>query len=309
MVTKLILLIIILLLVGNLSVFGDNKSEDMLVDLKIGIKNYGQKPPGITPELFAPGIVSTKNHEFGCCLSPDGKEFYFTRRHPEINSNRIMVTQLMDSGWAEPKMVPVAGDKDGFEPTISPDGKRLYYIGMVLTPQPGKPPMDVYYVERSDSGWGGPHELGHPFNPGRAMFISMTKKGTIYTTNISSGPGRERLVRSQYVDGKYTDYEPLEPPIASGNGEMYPYIAPDESYIIFTSFRLGGRQDAAMFVSFKLKNGSFGEPVKIETGLPRSAMGWVSADDQYLFFTSMDENNTGDIYWVSMDIIENLRPK
>ena len=47
----------------------------------------GQKPPGNIPEIFAPGIISTEAHEFSCCFSPDGKEFYFTRMHPELRQN------------------------------------------------------------------------------------------------------------------------------------------------------------------------------------------------------------------------------
>ena len=35
-----------------------------------------QKLPGMTPEIFAPGIISTEKHEFLCCFSPDGNEFY-----------------------------------------------------------------------------------------------------------------------------------------------------------------------------------------------------------------------------------------
>ncbi|MBE0664402.1 MAG: hypothetical protein IH584_01170 [Candidatus Aminicenantes bacterium] len=32
----------------------------------------GQKPPGTTPELFAPGIVSTGLNELNSVFSPDG---------------------------------------------------------------------------------------------------------------------------------------------------------------------------------------------------------------------------------------------
>lgn len=40
----------------------------------------GQKPPGLTPEMFAPGLISTKdNIEFAGTFSPDFKEFFFTR--------------------------------------------------------------------------------------------------------------------------------------------------------------------------------------------------------------------------------------
>ena len=39
----------------------------------------GQKPPGKTPELFAPGIVSKKNSKEHClAVSPKGDEMFFT---------------------------------------------------------------------------------------------------------------------------------------------------------------------------------------------------------------------------------------
>jgi len=40
----------------------------------------GQKPPGLTPEVFAPGIVSTEHRAWGGSFTPDMKEYYFARR-------------------------------------------------------------------------------------------------------------------------------------------------------------------------------------------------------------------------------------
>ena len=37
----------------------------------------GQKPPGMAPELFAPGIISLGYHEHRLAISPDGTEIYF----------------------------------------------------------------------------------------------------------------------------------------------------------------------------------------------------------------------------------------
>src|SRR5690606_18870087 len=36
----------------------------------------GQKPPGLIPEAFAPGIVTTEHYEFSGVFTPDQKEFY-----------------------------------------------------------------------------------------------------------------------------------------------------------------------------------------------------------------------------------------
>ena len=41
----------------------------------------GQAPPGSTPKLFAPGLVSTRHHEHsGAVFSPDGDEVFWTVR-------------------------------------------------------------------------------------------------------------------------------------------------------------------------------------------------------------------------------------
>jgi tetratricopeptide (TPR) repeat protein len=61
----------------------------------------GQKPPGLKPEVFAPGIVSTRGgHEFSCTFSPDGKEFYFNRG-PDI-----FVCRWEKEGWTAPEPAP-----------------------------------------------------------------------------------------------------------------------------------------------------------------------------------------------------------
>ena len=52
----------------------------------------GQQVPGMTPQIFAPGIVSTSGHEYAPTFTPDGNDLYYGhfRRHeqiPFINDN------------------------------------------------------------------------------------------------------------------------------------------------------------------------------------------------------------------------------
>lgn len=100
----------------------------------------GQKPPGTKPDVFAPGIVSTAAHEFSCCFSPDGHEFYFARRHPDLNQPVLMVTQLRDGQWTDPDIVPFVEKQPSFEPIVTTDNKRLYFqSGKPIPGQPGPP--------------------------------------------------------------------------------------------------------------------------------------------------------------------------
>ena len=114
---------------------------------------------------------------------------------------------------------------------------------------------------------------------------------------------------SRPADGKYSEYEPLPSPVNSPGGEIYPFIAPDESYIIFASLGREEGRAAGLYVSFRSKQGAWSEPAHVATGQPSSAMPWVSPDGKYLFFTSKSGRLNGDIYWVDAAVFKKLRPE
>jgi hypothetical protein len=267
----------------------------------------GQSPPGTTPEIFAKGIVSTDGHEFSCCFSPNGNEFYFAGQNPKSRQTVVMVCRLVDGFWTKP--APEAALLSGgftFEPFVTPDNKRLYFqtTGVVN----GKPEMMTKYVERNDKGWGKIKDPGAPFNPGKTMHITSTLDGTIYTTDISGGMGSESLGMIKKVNGEYKNLEKLGQPFNKSEKQQHPWIAPDESYIIFTVRRPGQNTVSVLFCSFKSKNGKWSEPVELKLGMD-AGQPFISFDGKYLFFTTGDPRVGSDIYWVSAKIIEDLRPK
>ena len=69
------------------------KKENNSVDIEN--QYLGQKPPGSTPVLFAPSIISTEAFEFAISFSNDGKDIFFTRRpNNEGGGNSIFHTFL-----------------------------------------------------------------------------------------------------------------------------------------------------------------------------------------------------------------------
>jgi len=264
----------------------------------------GQKPPGKTPEIFAPGIISTDKHEFSCCFSPDGNEIYFTRMNPEERQNYVMYTRLQDGVWTEPAVAPFAGPFT-FEPFISSDNKRVWFqTGKVAD---GQLLMYTMFAERTDNGWSEARDPGEPFNPMKTMHISCTLNGTIYTTDISGGMGTESLGRIRKVNGEYKILEKLGHPFNNVEKQQHPWIAPDESYIIFTVRRPGQKPVSVLYISFMNKEHGWTEPVELKLEM-EAGQPFVSFDGKYLFFTS-GEQGKGDIYWVSSKIFEELKPK
>lgn len=265
----------------------------------------GQAPPGATPQVFAPGLVSTAAHEFSCSFTPDGKEFYFTRMDPKRRLNLIYVTKCVDGTWTDPEVVPFVQNRMSFEPRVTPDGSRLYFTWEKPVPGQEGFGMNIWYVERKGEGWGNPVNPGRFLNPDKAMCVSVTLDGTLYTSDISGGPGTEGIAAAKLVDGKYKSLDRLPAPVNVGAQDMYPYVAPDESYLIFASRRPSPRSSSGLFVSFRNPDGAWGEPRPIDLGIP-AGLPYVSPDGKYLFFTA-GERGKSDIYWVEAGFLREGR--
>jgi len=291
---KKLFLVLSFLLSTTISVDAQKKDFPKLIGPYVG-----QKPPGTIPEKFAPGIISTGAHEYACSFSADGNEFYFTR------DNKVTFTKMVNGIWTEPKAVPFSGNFS-FEPFVTPDNKRIYFqtAGIIN----GKMEMITKYVERVGTGWSEAKDLGVPFNPGKTMHISATMDGTIYTTDISGGMGSESLGIIKKVNGSYKLLEKLGKPFNKVPNQQHPWIAPDESYIVYTVRKPGQNPASTLFCSFKNNKGDWSEPVELKLGMD-AGQPFISFDSKYLFFSTGDPSIGSDIYWVSAKIIEELRPK
>jgi hypothetical protein len=248
----------------------------------------GQKPPGLIPELFAPDIIQTEHREAEAAFTPDLKEFYFRRRGGKYKNNTLVVIQYKDNRWTESVVPPRAG-----EPFISPDGKILY--------------LGKKYRERTNSGWSEVKSLGAPFKDIPIMRLTVSSKGTYYFDEATeTGPIRY----SRLIDGKRE--KPLTVNIDMGNWNAHPFIAPDESYLIWDDQRESGYGGADIYISFRQKDGSWGASInlgdKINTEFGE-AYGSVSPDGKYFFFHRGFGGDRGDIFWVDAQIIEVHRPK
>ena len=89
----------------------------------------GQRPPGLTPEVFAPGLISTKKREGGVVACPGGEELYFwvVEGDGENVRTTIYLTRQRNGAWTNPEPLPFSGTYvDGYI-ALHPDGSRLYF--------------------------------------------------------------------------------------------------------------------------------------------------------------------------------------
>lgn len=262
----------------------------------------GQKPPGMIPEIFAPGIVSTaKGWEAAVSFSPDGKEFYYSRRETlDGGENRIFFMELKDGGWTKPALAPFARDVVEYEAFITPDGKRVFFH----SDRPGPPDDDargkIWYSERGPGGWGEPRYLTTRINKGWIMFVTAAANNALYFNAIYDR--KFGICRSVFTGGEYQEPEYLNLEAGSPRG-AHPFIARDESYLIFDA-QPEGPGKSHLYISFK-KDGKWTRAVRFGPSINATfteCIANVSPDGKYLFF---GRNN--DIYWVDARVIEDLR--
>lgn len=299
----------------------------------------GQEPPGLEPRLFAPGVVSTGLPTRDVAMMPEGDEIYFSVTFGA--RTMIMVTRQVDGVWTEPEVAPFSGRYLDIEPAISADGQRFFFLS--TRPQPGqeeKPGwvyQDIWVMEREGDAWGEPYNLGGPVNTDAPEYYpSITNDGTLYFTR--EGEGQVSMTyRSRLRDGVYTEPEILPPQVNCGTNRFNVFVAPNETFAIVPAV---GRDDslggADYYVVFRDDDDTWSEPINMGPAINQSSgREWsasLSADGKYLFFMSSrtDEDaglpltgrtitellglsgrpgqGNSDIWWVSAEVIDRLRP-
>lgn len=299
----------------------------------------------MTPELFAPGFISTGLFERDAAMTPDGREFYFSAAFRSITT--IMVTRLRDGAWTAPEAAPFAADPAYYymEPSVSPDGRRIFFLTTRpragQDPKPGWGNNSIWVADRNADGtWGEPYDLGPPINgPDLTYFPSIARDGTLYFCRAKQSGKDGAIYRSRLAGGRYQEPERLPDSINGGGVVFNAFVAPDESFLVAG---VEGRDDATppkkanYYVFFRNAGGTWTSGVNMGPAVNDPAntqhSPYVSPDGRYFFFSSnapaappvlslkgltlarlvelnsSPRNGNSDIFWVSAEIIERLRP-
>lgn len=270
----------------------------------------GQEEPGLSATLFAPELLI---RPLGLSFTPDGKELYYASWQGEPRV-RIMVMRLVDGTWTESTTPSFSGTYEDWDLNLSPDGSRLYFSSKRPRMGESEPrtDADIWYVERDASGaWGEPQNLGSPVNTdGDEVHPTASSDGTVYFfAGYDGGMGSADIYRSRFVDGHYTATENLGAPVNTAVAEMDPFVAPDESYLVFHSRAEGGYGENDLYISFRATDGSWGEPLNMGpevNGEGNDYCGRFSIDGRFFFFSST-KNGVRGIYWIDARVLEDLR--
>jgi len=251
----------------------------------------GQKPPGTTPQIFAPGIVSKGENEILAIPSPDGKEFFYSTKdstHPLT----VMHTKQKNGIWTRPQVASFSGKYYNGAVGISYGGSKLY-LNSLRPEKEGDEPLEcqnIWEVERKGDDWGNPRMLPPPINSDkRDLGASLTKDGTIYFNTTREGV-QGGGCRSKWINGKYSEIENIQELLNIEMPVIEIDIDPDENFMVFVSFNqedsYGGFD---LYVSFNKGNDQWTKPLNMGNRINTSAnehFPTLSPDGQRIYFGS-----------------------
>lgn len=264
------------------------------------------------PIMFEPGKISNGG-VFGLTISPDGNTALWVESNGRRDTLIIKESQKINGVWQEPVIASfsttTAAWKD-IDPVFSPDGQQVLFQSTRPVPdQPNRTGFDIWAVKRTAKGWSAPYHLGNIINTDVSeSYASITTPGHIYfmKENVNK-QGNSDIYVSRLVNGIYQNPENIGAPVNTiDHRESNPFIAADESFLIYFSSDPKGLGEVDLYISFN-KNGTWTTPKNLGSPINSSMAEFCPfyhAKEKRLYFARQDRSGTRmreDLYFISFD--------
>ncbi|MCB0529389.1 MAG: OmpA family protein [Saprospiraceae bacterium] len=169
----------------------DPKTNQTYSELYYAFFDYNGDPS--FPQKFEFNEMKKSSyHEGPVCFSRDNKVAFITRNNNKdgvVKANKsgkstlkIYETRYGRPDWTRPAELPFnSDDYSCMHPSLSADGSKLFFASDMPGGYGG---YDIYYVERSSSGWGAPVNLGPVINTDKQeIFPYISQSGSLFFTS------------------------------------------------------------------------------------------------------------------------------
>ena len=279
-------------------------------------------PPAGMAEKFAPERVSSADKEHGkLTVSPDGRQLlwdYLKLPHEQEAGLVIGVTTQANGKWSARQRPAFARDISAWSPCYWGRDRILFITKKDVGEDPVRHVDEIWRTDLQNGTWSEPAPLGfHRFTEAIKWTLSVTTGGDLYfdARNYEKGQYGWGIYVSRYANGEYAEPVLLPEHINSTDFDWTPFIAPDESYLLFASNRSGGLGSTDIFVSFRADDGSWSQPVPLDERVNSVHLErWPSltSDGKILFFQRdyivNDKMQEQDYYWIDAGIIDEFKP-
>lgn len=278
----------------------------------------GQPVPGMTPVLFAPGVVSTDAIELNGVFTPDMREFFFARGGD--GQPTIFHSRLTGNTWTAPRELPLYPGQAralAVDMAVSPDGNELFFLGNYRRDAAGAANTDIWRSRRVNGTWTTAEIVPAPVSTdAREIYSTVVGDGSLYFISDRPGSvGGTSVYRAQRLaGGNFATPVLVPPPINGESGVGDPFVSPDEKYMIFVSRRAPNLGAGDLFISFRRNDGGWNEPVHLGNTVNTDKTDFcpfVTPDGKYFFFSRRHTVDgkviAGDVYWMDAKFLEQFR--
>ena len=187
------------------------------------------------PQVFAPGIASTRFAEIRLTISPDGRTaLWFSRDRPGgAGGYDIWMSRKAGEGWSEAVPVPFNSAGRDFDPAFSADGRSVYFC----SDRPGgMGKADLYRVSYSGGTFGEPEHLGPAVNSAGDEFAPMLSRNgreLLFSSDREGGAGGHDLYIARRSGKGFKAARPLAGTLNTAANEFDATFL-DERTIVFS---------------------------------------------------------------------------
>lgn len=239
----------------------------------------------------------TEVHDASPAFTPDGNTVVFARGNGA--TRRLFAAHRHDGAWSPAQRVAFSNQWMDLEPAMAPDGRYLVFISNRPAHDAGKP-LDgrwggqawpgrggnLWRVDRVGDGWGTPVRLPDRVNRSSTTFSpAVAGDGSIYFMRATPADGSFRLYRSRHVHGDYQPATALALGTGAGRSDFDPAVAPDQSFLVFSSDRPPAPANGNdLFIAFAMAGG-WSAPVDLGVAGNEARLG---VDRTVLYYTAPD---------------------
>ena len=249
------------------------------------------------PTIFAPGAIAGTADDGAAAFTPDGATVYFMRG---TDSFTLMESHRDRGHWSTPKAASFSGHWRDLDPAMAPDGSFLLFVSNRPALPGGKPideahagkrragaGMNLWRVNRQGNGWSTPVRLPETVNRSSSVYApALAADGSVYFMQADPKTSHFRLYVSHLADGQLQPAAPLS--FSDGVTDDYdPAVAPDQSFVVFTSDRPPSSSTASdIFIAFA-RPGGWSKPVALGVAGTESRL---DPDLSTLYFSGADNH-------------------
>lgn len=280
----------------------------VIVLLSLHLFLFAQKEP----VKFEPGKISNGG-VFGLTISPDGNTALWVESNGGRDTLVIKESHKINGVWQEPVIASfsttTAAWKD-VDPIFSPDGQQVLFQSTRPVPdQPNRTGFDIWAVKKTVSGWSAPYHLGNIINTDISeSFASITTAGHIYFMKENQNKkGNSDIYVSRWINGAYQTPENIGIPVnTTDHRESNPFIAADESFLLYFSSDPKGLGEVDLYISFNT-HGKWTTPKNLGSPINSSMAEFCPfyhAKQKRLYFARQDRSGIRmkeDLYYIEFD--------